>query len=477
MRKLQHLASSDERLLMNTEPSHATQFDAIILGAGVAGLAAARDLCSAGLNVAILEARSRIGGRILTHTARTPAPIELGAEFVHGAKNETWSFLRGMTVVDVTDRHLMYEQKRLVTRDNMWDELEEITGRIPRAEKERGDITFAEFLKEYCTGKKLAAARRAAVAFVEGFHAARIERVGIASLRQSDEASEQTDGERSFRVLDGYAALPCALIDTIPRGRLRLIPNAVARRIEWKAGRVTVHATTPGGAPLRPMSAPHAIVTLPLGVLKARPHERGAVVFDPPLPEKRAAIEPLAVGTVVGMVLQFKRTFWEDEKVKARFKADLDNLSFIHAPGGPFLAWWTPLPVRAPMLTAWSAGSAGEKLVRLPKDEIRDVALRMLAQMFKLSYSAVRREFSTLYYHDWSADAFSRGAYSYVPAGAMDAPRRLAELVEHTLFFAGEATDSTGNWGTVHGAIGSGQRAAREVLRATRSVKTRLEQK
>jgi monoamine oxidase len=66
--------------------------------------------------------------------------------------------------------------------------------------------------------------------------------------------------------------------------------------------------------------------------------------------------------------------------------------------------------------------------------------------------------------HDWQSDPFARGAYSYAPAGALDASARLTAPVEGTLFFAGEHTDTEGHWGTVHGALASGLRAAAQIL-------------
>lgn len=70
------------------------------------------------------------------------------------------------------------------------------------------------------------------------------------------------------------------------------------------------------------------------------------------------------------------------------------------------------------------------------------------------------------YVHDWQSDPFSRGAYSYAKVGAGGAQARLAAPVENTLFFAGEATDTSGYNGTVHGAVASGYRAAEEIVRA-----------
>ena len=80
-----------------------------------------------------------------------------------------------------------------------------------------------------------------------------------------------------------------------------------------------------------------------------------------------------------------------------------------------------------------------------------------------MSLSQLQDQFQQSYLHDWQSDPFSRGAYSYAKVGADGAAEVLGAPVDNTLFFAGEATDSA-NTGTVHGAIASGQRAAKEIL-------------
>ena len=99
--------------------------------------------------------------------------------------------------------------------------------------------------------------------------------------------------------------------------------------------------------------------------------------------------------------------------------------------------------------------------------EMRNVGVKIWwvpSPLFGVAEDVVRAQLVATYTHDWSGDAFSRGAYSYVPVGAIDAPAAMAEAVADTLFFAGEHTDVTGHWGTVHAAIRSGLRAAAQVL-------------
>ena len=123
------------------------------------------------------------------------------------------------------------------------------------------------------------------------------------------------------------------------------------------------------------------------------------------------------------------------------------------------------------MLTAWTGGTRAAALMRSiasggDRAALLGRCLSTLAKVFELSRSQLESRLVSWHFHDWSADDYARGAYSYVPAGAMDAPEKLTIPVEDTLYFAGEHTDITGHWGTVHAALATGTRAAEQMLGA-----------
>jgi monoamine oxidase len=120
---------------------------------------------------------------------------------------------------------------------------------------------------------------------------------------------------------------------------------------------------------------------------------------------------------------------------------------------------------RAPILTAWAGGPAAEGLLLREESIVVAQALNTLARLLGLKRERLEGLLETWHMHDWQADPLARGAYSYVPVGGLDASRALAAPVDDTLFFAGEATDTDGRNGTVHGAIASGWRAAAEIIR------------
>ena len=228
--------------------------------------------------------------------------------------------------------------------------------------------------------------------------------------------------------------------------------------MNWQRGKVTVTATHHGET--LTVSAPKAIVTLPLGVLQLAPQSPHAVRFEPALTQKREAFEGLAVGPVIRVILRFRDAFWETLDA-GRYK----DGAFFHAPDATFPTFWTPLPVRAPVLVAWSAGPAASRMSGLDRAELVNRALSSLDIIFGRRAN-LREGFEGAHLHDWQADPFSCGAYSYVTAGGASARKALAKPLQDTLFFAGEAADTEGESGTVAGALQSGERAAREVMKS-----------
>jgi monoamine oxidase len=440
--------------------------DVAVIGAGAAGLAAARELSAAGLGVVVLEARERIGGRIYTHRDdNTAPPVEMGAEFVHGQPREILEIVERARLVlcDVPERHWYLRGGVLAESGEFWSKLEGVMEEMKRAGH---DQSFREFLEAYGQSHELGEARSIAELYVQGFHAARTERVGVLGLNKVNEAAERVDGDKQFRILDGYDGVARRLYDeAVERGATFRLGTA-AEEVRWGRGRVEI--TTRSEDDPRSYGAARALLTLPLGVLQAPPGEAGAVRFVPALPEKEEAANGLAVGQVVKLTLRFRERFWEELKLptKEGRVEDLARLAFLHAPDERVPTWWTQLPVRAPVLVGWAGGPRAEKLLPGGGQSVLDRALESLARILGVPRRRVEELLEESYTHDWRADPFARGAYSYLPVGGLDAQARLARPIADTLFFAGEATSTEGHVGTVHGAIASGVRAAREIVQS-----------
>jgi monoamine oxidase len=200
--------------------------------------------------------------------------------------------------------------------------------------------------------------------------------------------------------------------------------------------------------------------------------QAGSVRFVPKLRDKQVAANKLAMGQVVKIVMRFHTRFWEKLELPTKDgrNQSLEDLAYIHAPDELLPTWWTLLPERGPVLIGWAGGSRAEELLRKGEEAIRNHALKALVTVFAVELEQIEEQLEQIYYHDWYGDPFSRGAYSYVPVGGLEAQMQLARPVEHTLFFAGEATNTDGHLGTVHGAIATGLRAAREVQGSTSNV-------
>jgi monoamine oxidase len=434
------------------------RWDVIVIGAGAAGLAAARDLSQAGRSVLVLEARGRIGGRVFTRRRRRdPMPLELGAEFVHGASPAIFEIARteGLLLERLPDQHLTLSGGRLRRESRFWERLEEIT----RTMRAKGpDRSVAEFLR---SRQSLSAARRRLLqSVVDGYHGAPLERVSEKALSTAGEEPDP-DERAQFRPAGGYGPI----LETLRRGlgrRCRILLREAVSEVRWRRGLVRV-ATASG----RRFQASRLVVTVPAGVLRAFPGERGAIRFDPPLPSTTVrAMTGIEMGRVRKLLLRFRQPFWEDANLIRRRAGDgVRALQFLHAPGATFPTWWTPSPAAGwPLLTAWSGWEGTRALADLPREQLIATALRDLGELLGLAPRRLRGLLVSSREHDWNADPFSRGAYSYQAVGGSSAPDRLADPVAGTLFFAGEATERDES-GTVPGAIASGRRAARRLLR------------
>jgi monoamine oxidase len=290
----------------------------------------------------------------------------------------------------------------------------------------------------------------------EGFDAADTARASARALVE-EWTGDVIGSSPQARPREGYEALLAALMARLQGERLRLLLQATVESVRWSRGSVEV-AGEFCGAPFA-LSAARALITLPLGVLQQPPGEAGAVHFSPELAVKRAALEGLASGPIIKLLLRFATSFWETLH-EGRYR----DAGFFHVPDAPFATFWTPAPARAPLLVAWAGGPRALRLASgaSPAQLVRK-ALASLEKLFGKELD-VTAELRGYYYHDWQQDPFARGAYSYVTVGASAARAGLAQPIEDTLFFAGEATDA--EEGTVTGALQSGVRAAREVLAA-----------
>ena len=417
--------------------------DVVVIGAGMSGLAAARTLAEAGLRVTVLEASNRVGGRIHTQHAGD-AVVELGAEFVHGRPPELWALIEeaGLAIFELTGDFLRLEDGKLVTgeeeeRGNVLERLTELTG---------PDRSFVDYARSQGLSDEQLAEE---ISYVEGFNAAIAGEASALALGRQQAAEDAIEGDRLWRLTAGYQRLPEYLQTRMLDAGGELVLGAQVSEIHWSHAGARVRLTCADG---RRWTADRVIVTLPLGVL-----QEGSVQFTPELPGQQEAWKQMRMGHACRFTLVFRRRLWPE------------TMSFLLTPALVTPVWWTARPAGDRTLTGWAGGPRASELLKRSHAELEHAALEAVAEIAGMDVEQVRAELEGFYTHDWDADAYARGSYSWVPVGGLEASARMSEPVDGTLYFAGEHTDTTGHWGTVHAAYGSGLRAARQLLAGART--------
>ena len=444
------------------------KLDVAIIGAGAAGIAAARALHEQGVRFVVLEARERIGGRVWTHRdANTPVPIELGAEFIHGSAPDIEKTLdqAHLPVTDIAGRRWLVSGQRWTPLDDFWDRLYRVMHLLDNGSKP--DRSFQAFLDTRPGGRRLARDRQLARQFVEGFHAADPRLISASALAESGTPGEEVRETRLAHIVDGYDRLIEWLAAPLA-DRIRL--GAVVTRVQWAKGNARAEVRHADGRNRFEVDARTVLVTVPAGVLQAAAGEVGAIEFEPDLgPVKRGALDSVVSGSVVRVALHLRERVWADEAFGRKVgEEEIDALSFLHSNDLDFPVWWTAYPLRAPVIVGWRGGPGARRLSQMPPDEIEARAIAALARHLKTTARRMRSMVEGVWTHNWELDPFARGAYSYQRVGAANATDVLSRPLKGTLFFAGEATGTGGGTGTVDGAIATGRRAARQLVRALR---------
>ncbi|MFO0602134.1 MAG: FAD-dependent oxidoreductase [Polyangiales bacterium] len=426
----------------------ATAADVIVIGAGVAGLAAARELHARGAHVIVLEARPRVGGRVVTDRRWPELPVDLGASWVHGVDGNPVTAL--LAAADA--RTVATDPEDYVTRDARG-------GPIDDALERAGEATWRGVARALEAAQRASDLRRDLRGAFDAIVARRgdppevrrylrwafhtnveHEYAGDASdlsLRHYDDGEAFGGGDRF--VASGYDVVPRRLAEGLD---VRL--GHVVTRLTHGADGVT--AACERGA----FRAARAVVTVPVGVLR-----RGAIAFDPPLPASwREALTRVGMGVLTKTVVRFPRAFWsgDDAQTIGRLATADGRLRHaemvdLHRASG------------VPALMVFDAGSEGAAVDGLPADERAASVTEALRGMYGAAPAPVGVVVSR-----WADDAFTGGSYSYLRPGATPADRdALATPMGDRVFFAGEAT-SRAHAATVHGAYLSGVREARRIL-------------
>jgi monoamine oxidase len=407
----------------------------LVVGAGMAGLSAARSLADAGWPVRVIEARDRIGGRVYTNRD-WGVPVEMGASWIHGTTDNP--------LVELAQR----AQAQLVPTDYYgWAKLAVDPQLQPLdynpktwrkfVERARGQVdggSLATAVNDAATSEELSDTDRAQLAFyitteIENEYAANADQLSATTFDKGDYASGEQD-----TVTSGYDALPRLLANG-----LEIVLNTPVTAIARRDNTVVVQAGS------RSFEGPAAIVTVPLGVLKS-----GAVTFDPPLPDGHArAVNALGFGALSKSYFRFSRRTWNVENA---------FYQFIGRQPGLWSQWFTLSSAAGPIVLAFNAGERGRSVESSSPKELMTSALPIARQLFgDVSPVEVRTS-------NWTVDPYARGTYSFhAPGSGLEDRRRLQEPIDDRLYLAGEAV-GVNNPATVTGAVVSGRYAAGQLM-------------
>jgi monoamine oxidase len=422
-------------------PLHLT--DIVVVGAGAAGLMAARELARAGKRVTILEARDRCGGRIYTLPVEEFGyPAEGGAEFVHGGAPITRALMceaqisllpRGGARWSARTGKLSPNEPSVPHMGRFYQALSEV----------KADLPIAEFLETHFADRRYDQMRRSVTRTVEGYDAADPHRASTLAIR--DEWMSRDDGPHG-RIAKGYGALIEYLSSECRRHGAALRLGAAVTGIDEARGRVAIRCcdgTT--------FHADAAILTVPPPVLSG-------IALPAAARERVKATADIGFGNVVKFLFRFATNWWADLGGR-----DLSHLSFLLS-DAPVPTWWTQYPDGYPVLTGWLAGPKADRVSSLAEPALIDMGLASLGEIFDLPVDRVGRNLVAARAIDWGNDPFARGAYSYATPRTREARSVLREPNGDAIFISGEALYAGPDMGTVEAALASGQETAQMII-------------
>jgi len=432
---------------------------ALIVCAGAAGLACAADLARAGVAVTILEGRDRIGGRIFTqHIPNLDLPIELGAEFIHGKASQIFGPMQqaSQQIIESSGDDWCFEEESLC-ECNFFEKVEALLEKMKKFPSP--DRSFTTFLRQLPREAGDESIRERALEYVSGFNAADPAKISVQSLLKDMKRQEELGGDHTYRLRKGYGALVEHLRKECAAAGAQIKLQHVVKHIDWSAGLVVISGRAKSAD--FEFEVEEVVITVPVSAMRTGVRE-ASIKFSPALPEsKLRALKGIELGPVIRVTLVFRERFWK--QLKGKDGRSLSNMRFLFSHDQYFPTWWTTQPVESPLLVAWSPAARAEQFSGWSKDAVVAQPIASLSQILPVGKRELESLLDSYFMHDWQADPFARGAYSYLCVGAADACAELARPIG-TLHFAGEATDINGDHATVHGAIESGRRAAREIL-------------
>jgi monoamine oxidase len=418
----------------------------IVIGAGAAGLAAARSLSKRGKQVIVLEARNRIGGRIFTSTdCGFSQAVENGAEFIHGDLPLTQRLAKeaGVRYREGDGKQWNVENGKKEKGeffDAGWDEL------IKTLKKLDHDMSIGEFLDSSFGDKKYQSLRESVTRFVQGFDAADPYKASAFALRTE---WTETDATTGYHLVGGYSLLMEHMFNQCKLADVEFHFSAVVKEIYWQKDKVTVIT---GGD--ERFDGEKVVITIPPAVLRT-----GVIRFFPEMPEQQQAIRKIETGGVIKFLVEFTEPVWE--KGHSKEFREFPDAYFIFS-DAYVPTWWTQDPSEFPLLTGWLSGP-GTLSLKLSDEELLNEGIQSLSYIFDCPRDVVRSKIRAAKVVNWVNDPFAKGAYAYKTIETTEVIGLLSRPVEDTVYFAGEAYYDGPEMGTVEAALATGEGVAKKM--------------
>jgi len=424
--------------------------DVIIIGAGAAGLMAAKELSGAGIKVCVLEARDRIGGRIFSITNLPFADqVQGGAEFIHGKLRVTMNLLKEAKL----DKVELPSDVWQIT-NGVWKQESEFYKNaelvISKLKSITTDITMEEFIEKNFSDAPNKSLRKSLIDYIEGYYSAKIGKISAKSFLEE----WLSEDEEQFRPTAGYGKVIDYLAETSVKAGALIQLSTIVKEIKWSQDQVEVIDENNHS-----YIASRVLVTVPMGVLTAEENSRGAIKFSPALNEKTEAAKQMGFGSVIKVLLHFNPLIIEDASIKKQAGVDFQKINMVLS-DEEIPTWWTQLPQKTPLITGWLSGPKAEQLTYADDELILEKALLSLSSIFGLAYEAIKEKLKWWKVVNWTADPFTRGSYSYSTLQTKTARKQLLKPVNEVIFFAGEGLYEGPEMGTVEAALTSGSEVA-----------------
>ncbi len=439
----------------------------IIIGAGAAGLYAADILRIKGINVTVLEAASQPGGRVrslrnqtdvqyqtFSNASQADFPIELGAEVIYGSDSSWGKIISdlGITTKEIDPAATRYILDNVAKKDAEWTILADTDFNAVKA--------FVAGLPDNTSGasiKNAAGVSTRAQALLNSqagnFYGSTADQIGTNGIAESLKKITHNNKQLTTFSNPWQDVLISRFNGILPFVKF----NTVVKRIDWGTNLITI--TDAGG---KTYTATKVLITVPLSILK-----NGAITFNPALPSTTtSAVAKFGMDAAVRMVLDFKSNFW-----------GLDS-SFIWG-GSTSPQYFNSGVNRSKYFRTMSLTIYGDKAQQLSALSDYDKTLTVLAELDAVyngdGTKYIRRDLDNSdnttnivqFVKDWTIDEFTKGGFAYPLVGTTLEDRKgLAAPLSNKIYFAGEATDFSGDAGTVSGALNSSVRVVEEIVKS-----------